>query len=257
MRMEPDIEEGFRQTYEELRKRAGNYQGVIFGMGCRLFDHPNILAPAECLDSYEMISAGYWNDHVYVGEKDGKRILYSIALRGSAAFSDYCEWFLCHGPAEVGIGVGFAGSVIDELKPGDLIVPNAAVVFEGTSEKYGFQKGQVIFNDDDIGRHLKERMYREMKQSRPETSVLTTDAFCAEDMDFLEMVRKAGASVVDQETSTLFSLSRYHGKKAAAILTVSDNVRGHNPHHIRFPPVAHENLLKATIMATEALLDCI
>ena len=52
--------------------------------------------------------------------------------------------------------------------------------------------------------------------------IYSIDAPLMETPDFIEKLSREGILGIDMETSALFSIAEYHGKRVAAILVVSD-----------------------------------
>lgn len=213
MLLDQKNEEEFRrkQGIEEL----GGYDAVIFRLGLRFEGLPNF-PPAEP-EVYGLESLSGLK--VYKGSRGGKEILFAPTLMGAAAASFNIERYLCHSPASVGIGVGYCGGLKAEIEIGRIIIPAKAIIGEGTSKYYG--KGEISSADQSLVRRLVD-VTRRFGYEPLLGEIYSIDAPFMETPDVISELSQQGILGIDMETSALFSIAEYHGKRAAAILVVSD-----------------------------------
>ena len=134
--------------------------------------------------------------------------------RGAPQAADTVEILAALGVKNI-IAVGMCGAYDAKVSVGEIIAPPKVFVEEGTSLHY-YESIHASFPD--------EKLHR-MAASLPGVStypLVSSDAvyrqtFCKE-----QLWREKGAVGVDMETSAVFSVSRYLGLKAAALLMVSD-----------------------------------
>ncbi len=105
---------------------------------------------------------------------------------------------------------------------GDLLLPDRALVHEGTSSHYSpniteSQPDTTSFND------LQEALDNLNVNYRKGT-VATTDAIYRETDDFIRNILSRGAMGIDMEASAQFTVCSYHGKRIAALFYISDIV---------------------------------
>ncbi len=120
---------------------------------------------------------------------------------------------------------GWCGAIAKELHVGDVIVPDVAMVGEGTSAYYTSQDQQV---GPDKG--LREQIVSMLSANSVKTSsgcVWSTDAVYREKRSYLATLQKEhGVSAVDMEFSALCSVAHFRGVQFAAVLVVSDEIWG-------------------------------
>ncbi|MBU0986581.1 MAG: nucleoside phosphorylase [Proteobacteria bacterium] len=118
---------------------------------------------------------------------------------------------------------GWCGTISPTVKIGDIIVPNGAIIDEGTSRHY--------LIDDDKPVRPSHRLLEKTRQTLEKAGldfheglVWSTDAIYRETRPKVEGFQKQKALAVEMELSALFTVARYRGIEAAAILVVSDDV---------------------------------
>ncbi len=120
---------------------------------------------------------------------------------------------------------GWCGAVTDEFEVGDIILPNKAIIDEGTSINYKKIDSPVPASSPD-SRLLKQFSSHLTSQDiqHNEAAIWTTDAIYRETEKKVTYFRKAGASAVEMECSALFSVGEYRDIQILAVLVVSDSV---------------------------------
>ena len=122
-----------------------------------------------------------------------------------------------------GFFVGWCGSIDRGIRIGDLIVPTAAWIDEGTSPHYGQPVESRALPDPKLQSVLQQGL-----QQRCITfhrgSIWTTDAIFRETREQVGRFQGLGAVAVEMELSALFSAAAFYGFPLAAVLTVSDEL---------------------------------
>jgi purine-nucleoside phosphorylase len=264
MKLFKDEEKDYRK--KEGLEEIGKYDAVNFGMGNLLFEEvSDALAPREYLDKLSLIRRGV-KHAVFDGIKDGKRILNVTTPAGSSAASMFFERYLCHGYAVRGVGIGYMGATQKDLRIGDIVIPDEAIVGEGTTSYY-FPKNSKFPPTLKKGykakpsRKILDRLVEEAKKEKIDFRlgpIYTTDSFVMETPRMIKNLSESGALGLDMETSALFSIADFHDKDAAAILVVTDNQLTNHSHCLenfyRGRETACVKLQKAIKIATNALI---
>jgi purine-nucleoside phosphorylase len=163
--------------------------------------------------------------------KQGKGFIISTTTPSAPNTSAAIERYLCHGTAQLRIGVGYVGSLQGNVEIGDVIIPISAERGEGTSHHYlpaqHFPPHRTGKSDSTAtpSSRLQASLVKhaERKGLRYHLGKLyTTDSFYMELEQFLKKLNKSQFLGIDMETSAPFIIAGYHGKEAAAILVVSD-----------------------------------
>ncbi len=120
--------------------------------------------------------------------------------------------------AKIIIRIGTCGGLLKEMEPGDLIIPNAAMCFDGTTKEYD-SKIEKINSDKEISKALissakKQNLKYFIGINR------THDAFYEPMENFVKLAGK-GLISSEMECSIVFLVSSLRGMKSGAILTVN------------------------------------
>lgn len=118
---------------------------------------------------------------------------------------------------------GWCGSIDEAILPGELILPTAAFIDEGTSIHYGYALGDCVSAPPSNRQRMKSLLTATNLPYR-EGSIWTTDAVYRETPSAIRHFRQLGALGVEMEVSALFSVARYLQVELEAILLVSDRV---------------------------------
>jgi uridine phosphorylase len=125
---------------------------------------------------------------------------------------------LIGGGAEEVLFLGFAGSLGEELSPGDYFFPSEALSSEGTSAHYGgfrrpddkfYKKQKYYFSIINIGLFKTGLVW-------------TTDAPYRETREIRDRFRDQGAMAVEMEAAALFSAAHYRRISLSSMLLISD-----------------------------------
>lgn len=123
------------------------------------------------------------------------------------------------------IFLGWCGAVSPEVAIGDLIIPTAALIDEGTSLHYpcvGMPSDTSYPEASALGR-IRGQFVGGNTPFR-EGAVWTTDAIFRETPAKVRRFLAKGALAVDMETSALLTIARYRGVEIGSILVVSDEL---------------------------------
>ena len=139
--------------------------------------------------------------------------------------------------------IGWCGAVSPVLTLGELVVPTAAVIDEGTSPHYATGVSAACPSEP-LRRQVAEACAAEGVSARLGT-VWTTDAVFRETRDEVARHQQDGVLAVEMECSALFTVGGFRGVEVAALLVVSDDLSSltwrpgfKDPHFIRGREVA-------------------
>lgn len=149
-----------------------------------------------------------------VWEIEEERVCFLDGGRGAPQAADTVETLAALGVENI-IAVGMCGAFDPRVKVGEIITPEKAFVEEGTSLHY---HGPIEYSEPD-GRLLGTASAQTQGMTCP---IVSTDAVYRQTFEKERLWREKGAVGVDMETSAVFSVSRYLGLRAAALLMVSD-----------------------------------
>ena len=119
------------------------------------------------------------------------------------------------------IRIGSAGSLREDLKPGEIVVPSGVGYFNNSSlgmyvKDFCFPASPNLDLTVGIERHLKEKGYPFVRGP-----IFSSDSFYAEEK-YIDRLRKAGFIAVEMECSTILVLSQMRGARSSCLLLVSN-----------------------------------
>ena len=116
--------------------------------------------------------------------------------------------------------LGACGGLEQDMRIGDIVLPDAAISEEGTSRLYT-RSGPIFYPSPELVDVLEltaEEAGIKMKRGK----IWTTDAPYRETPAKIWRFRRLGAMAVDMETSALFAVAKLRGARVAGLLVVSD-----------------------------------
>ena len=118
---------------------------------------------------------------------------------------------------------GWCGAVSPEVKIGDILIPSAALIDEGTSKHYSDGNISLSRPSAGITTGLKSALNAKAVNYK-EGPVWSTDAIFRETKDKVRHYRNQGALAVEMELSALFTAAKFRGIDIGGILVVSDEL---------------------------------
>lgn len=115
---------------------------------------------------------------------------------------------------------GYCGSLKEEVRVGDLLIPEGAVREEGTSYHY-LPPGEEVHADPELV-GLLEGLLREEGVDFHRGKVWTTDALYRETSSKVRRYAAEGCLGVEMEVAALFAWGRSKGARVGVLLVVSD-----------------------------------
>lgn len=159
---------------------------------------------------------------IYFNEEDPFGPTLAGPVMGAPYAAMLLEVLLAWG-ARKAIFFGWCGSIHAEVQSGDIVVPEGALIDEGTSAHYGHSGFGPVRADTDLRSEL-HKVLRDRKLSFHEGLVWTTDAIFRETPSKIETFKQRGAITVEMEFSALLSVSGHHSIPLAGLMTVSDEL---------------------------------
>ena len=149
----------------------------------------------------------------YIGAPYGVMLLESLIARGAKNI----------------IVLGWCGAVVPDLTCGDLVIPDHAIVDEGTSCNYKVLDPELpsCAPDKNLSDHLAAHLAGHLTAAGVVTHrrpIWTTDAIYRETPQKVAWFRDRGAWAVEMECSALFAVAEYRQVSLTALLVVSDSV---------------------------------
>jgi uridine phosphorylase len=184
------------------------YQRSLFDLICAT----HRVEPAE----------GYFANELRYLEDEGGRIAVAGNFGvGSPAAAVMLEELIAFGARRF-VSVGTAGSLLDDLKPGSLVLCDSAFRDEGTSYHY-LPGGAPVYPSETLTAGLRAALLARGIAFRAGPA-WTTDAIYRETPSEVLLHAGRGALVVEMEAAALFAVARFRSCLIAACFSVSDTL---------------------------------
>ena len=119
--------------------------------------------------------------------------------------------------------LGWCGAIAPGVKTGDIVVPRAAAIDEGTSRHYIQEARGYSRPADSVADEMSEVLHRSGHPFH-EGPVWSTDAIFMETREKVRRYQQEGALAVDMELSALFTVGTYRRVEVGGVLVVSDEL---------------------------------
>lgn len=117
---------------------------------------------------------------------------------------------------------GWCGGVSLNVKIGDIIVPTASIIDEGTSKHYGIRSSKAMASKNVVRKIQVELIKENIKYHKG--TIWSTDAIFRETPRKVKNFQKKDILAVDMEMSAFFAVGRYRSIEVGGILVVSDEL---------------------------------
>jgi uridine phosphorylase len=156
---------------------------------------------------------------MHSGLLDGKRVTVGNGGRYAPDTAITTE-ILCGAGAQALIRVGSCGSLQPNVRIGDLVIVTGGVRGDGTSRYYVADSFSSVAHSDMIGALRKAA---DSLGARYHLGwVFTTDALFQETPELIEQLNQQNVAGIDMVTATFLTIAQVRGRKAGAVLAVSD-----------------------------------
>ncbi|MDF1591082.1 MAG: nucleoside phosphorylase [Desulfobacterales bacterium] len=159
---------------------------------------------------------------LYVVSSNGRRFSIVGPLVGAPYAAMILETLIAGGVTKV-LFWGWCGAVSVGVRIGDIIVPNGAIIDEGTSRHYGSDFARISAPSSEMTKEITAALTHHRLDFH-EGAVWTTDAIFRETRAKVEAFQSQDMLAVEMETSALFTVGKYRAVKVGALLVVSDEL---------------------------------
>ena len=159
----------------------------------------------------------------YTGYYNGKRVTVMASGMGIPSMGIYSyELFKFYDVKNI-IRIGTAGSYKEDLKLFDIVLATSCYSESSYAKVQCNEKDKIIYADEQLSNKLKTTA-KSLDISLKEIRVNSSEAFYNETEVPTLMVAKYGCDAVEMESFALFQNANYLNRKAACLLTISDNL---------------------------------
>jgi uridine phosphorylase len=156
---------------------------------------------------------------MHTGDLEGKRVTVGNGGRFAPDTAITTE-ILCAAGAQTLIRVGSCGSLQEKVKIGDLVIVTGALRGDGTSRYYVAENFSTVAHGDIVS--ALRQAADDLKLRYHLGWIFTTDALFQETPELIRQLSEQNVSSIDMVTSTFLTIAQLRGKKAGAVLAVSD-----------------------------------
>jgi uridine phosphorylase len=156
---------------------------------------------------------------MHTGDLEGKRVTVGNGGRFAPDTAITTE-ILCAAGAQTLIRVGSCGSLQEKVKIGDLVIVTGALRGDGTSRYYVAENFSTVAHGEIVS--ALRQAADELKLRYHLGWIFTTDALFQETPELIRQLSEQNISSIDMVTSTFLTIAQMRGKKAGAVLAVSD-----------------------------------
>ncbi len=166
------------------------------------------------------------NIYAYTGKYKGKKITVMASGMGMPSMGIYCYELYKFYDVDTIIRVGSAGAYTDKLNLYDIVLAKGAFSESSFAKTQNGEERNILYGDEELNNHIKETAQK-LHINIHFNNIHSSDIFYKENDNFRELHQKYGCCCVEMESFALFHNANVLGKKAACILTISDNLVTH------------------------------
>lgn len=159
---------------------------------------------------------------VYVGYDSEAGFSLAGPVVGAPYATMLLETLIIWGAKKI-IYLGWCGAISQEVSTGDIVIPNGAIIEEGTSPHYGTDKADIATPSAYLVEKIRAALESE-KRSFHEGLIWTTDAIYRETREKVGYFQKKNVLAVEMELSALFTVGKFRGVDVGGLLVVSDEL---------------------------------
>lgn len=175
-----------------------------------------LLEDAECFNEVRGMLG-------FTGIWQGKRVSVMGSGMGQPSLAIYVNELIRDYDVQTVIRVGTCGALQPDLEVGDVVLPLTASTNSHVNRlRFG---GMDFAPPADF--ELLQAAYAEGKKRTDRVRVggiLSSDSFYEDDPEAWKLWARFGTLAIEMESSALYTLAAQHGRRAASVLTVSDNL---------------------------------
>ena len=177
------------------------------------------------LEDYKLVNT-VRNCYAYTGFYKGKRVTVMASGMGMPSIGIYSYELFKFYDVDTIIRVGSAGAYTDKLNLYDVVLVDGAYSDSSYAKAQNGEERNILHGNDEVNNHIKE-VANNMGIPIHFTNIHSSDIFYKENDNFPELYEKYGCAAVEMESFALFHNANVLGKKAACLLTISDNLVTH------------------------------
>ena len=177
------------------------------------------------LEDYKLVNK-VRNCFAYTGTYKGKRVTVMASGMGMPSIGIYSYELFKFYDVDTIIRVGSSGAYTDKLNLYDVVLVDGAYSDSAYALAQNGETRNILHGNDEVNNHIKE-VADKLNIPIHFVNIHSSDIFYKENDNFPELYEKYGCAAVEMESFALFHNANVCGKKAACLLTISDNLVTH------------------------------
>ena len=166
------------------------------------------------------------NCFAYTGTYKGKRVTVMASGMGMPSIGIYSYELFKFYDVDTIIRVGSSGAYTDKLNLYDVVLVDGAYSDSAYALAQNGETRNILHGNDEVNNHIKE-VADKLNIPIHFVNIHSSDIFYKENDNFPELYEKYGCAAVEMESFALFHNANVCGKRAACLLTISDNLVTH------------------------------
>ena len=193
------------------------------------------------LDDYKLVNQ-VRNVFAYTGFYKGKKVTVMASGMGMPSIGIYSYELYNFYDVDTIIRVGSAGAYTDKLNLYDIVLADGAYSESSFAKTQNGEERNILHGNKELNEHILKTAER-LGIKVCYNNIHSSDLFYKENDNFREIYEKYNCCCVEMESFALFHNANVLGKKAACLLTISDNLVT----HAKTTPEERQNSFKQMI----------
>lgn len=177
------------------------------------------------LTDYKLVNT-VRNCYAYTGFYNGKKVTVMASGMGMPSIGIYSYELFKFYDVDTIIRVGSSGAYTENLNLYDVVLADGAYSESTFAKMQNGETRDILYGNKELNNHIK-KVAEENNIPLHFTNIHSSDLFYKENDNFPELYEKYGCACVEMESFALFHNANVLGKKAACLLTISDNLVTH------------------------------
>ena len=177
------------------------------------------------LENYRLVNT-IRNMYAYTGTYKGHEVTVFASGMGNASMGIYSYELFKFYDVDTIIRIGSSGAYTEKLNLYDLVLVDGSYSDSTYAKVQGNELRNILYSNRDVNAII-ENKAQQMGIRLNKGIVDCSDVFYKEEDHFRELYEKYGCIAVEMETFALFHNANITGKRASAILTISDSLVTH------------------------------
>jgi len=177
------------------------------------------------LEDYKLVNQ-VRNVYAYTGTYKGKPVTVMASGMGMPSIGIYSYELFKFYEVDTIIRVGSAGAYTDKLNLYDIVLAKGAYSESSFAKAQNGEEKNILYGNEELNNHIMETA-KKLNINVHYNNIHSSDIFYKENDNFKELYKVYGCCCVEMESFALFHNANVLGKKAACILTISDNLVTH------------------------------